>query len=603
MAAKLIFQLVGEATSAVAAFKKTGDAAKTTTSAAKTTGSSLGKIAGAVATGYAVSKIVDFGKTTVKAAEESAVAHNRLVSTFKGVGDASGAAAAAAEAYAGKLSKQTGVDDEAIMGAQALLATFHSVSGASAQQAGIFDRATAAAADLAAAGYGDLNSNAIQLGKALEDPVKGMAALSKSGVTFTAAQKQAILSMEKTGNHLGAQKVVLQNVESQVKGTAAATATSSAKMSVAWGNAQEAIGTALLPAISKISDVLTKLFIFVDANSSWLMPLIGGAIALAGTALAVSKAVSIFKGALEGVKLAVSGVKLAWMLLNSTFLASPLGLIIVGIVAVVAALVILYLKVAWFRNFVNAAFRGIIAGAQWLWSGLVGIFNALVAFFQRWGNLILFVLLGPWYLVFKLIKAAITGGWSGIVAQLNQWLGILGGIFGRVVGIIVAPFRGAWNAVYNAFIGPLVRGFAAIPGQIGGAISGVFGAIIAPFQRAYSWIQSNILGPLRSAWNGFANIINGVSLSTPAVKVAGHTLIPAFHWTPPWHIPTLAAGGLMTRTGLVYAHAGEVISPAPAAARGRWDQLVRIDTANFGERVDVDTFGKRLAWQIRTAGV
>ena len=66
-----------------------------------------------VATGFAVAKVVDFGKKVVGAAYESEKAHDRLVSVFKSVGDATGEGAKAAENYAAKLSAQTGIDDEA----------------------------------------------------------------------------------------------------------------------------------------------------------------------------------------------------------------------------------------------------------------------------------------------------------------------------------------------------------------------------------------------------------------------------------------------------------------------------------------------------------
>ncbi len=72
----------------------------------------------------------------------------------------------------------------------AILATFHSVSGTSAQQSGIFDRATKASLDLSRTGFGDVSTSAKQLGKALEDPVKGVTALKRSGVNFTPAQKR-----------------------------------------------------------------------------------------------------------------------------------------------------------------------------------------------------------------------------------------------------------------------------------------------------------------------------------------------------------------------------------------------------------------------------
>jgi hypothetical protein len=604
MAAKLLFQLVGEATSAVAAFKKTTDASKTTADAAKSTGGSLAKIAGAVATGYAVKKVVDFGKSTVEAAGAASKANKLVTATFKNAGDTTGDYAKQAIDLADSLGRQIGVSPQVIKGAEGILATFHSVSGAAGMQSGIFDRATRAAADLAAAGYGNMSSNAVQLGKALEDPTKGLAALTKSGVNFTQAQKDQIKNMQKSGNMLGAQKIILGEVEAQVKGTAAATAGSGAKMSVAFEEMKVKIGTSLLPAVGEVKKMFGGLFDFVGANAGWLVPLVAAVIGFATAVMIIAKAVQVFKVALEGIKLAISGVKLAWLALNSSFLASPIGLIIVAIIAFVAVLVILYLKVAWVRNAIDAAFRGIVAAAQWVWSGLVGVFNAIWSFLQRWGNLILMVILGPWYLVFRLIMAAINGGWSGVIGQLNSWLGILGGVLGRVVSIISGPFITAWHWVYANAISPLMNSFNGVVGAISGALSGVFNAIISPFQRAWAWIQSNILGPLRSAWNGFANTLNSVSISTPAVSIAGHDIIPAFHWTPPWHIPTLAAGGLLTRSGLVYAHAGEVISPAPAAANGRArGDLVKIEHAHFSERVDVDTFGKRLAWQIRTAGV
>jgi hypothetical protein len=603
MAAKLLFQLVGESTSAVNAFKQTTDASKTATGAAKTTGSTMAKIAGAVATGYAVKKVVDFGKSTVEAAGAAAHANKLVTATFKDAGDTTGEFAKHAIELADSLGRQIGVSPNVIKGAEGILATFHSVSSAAGVQSGVFDRATKAAADLAAAGYGDMSTNAKALGKALEDPTKGLTALTKSGVNFTQAQKDQIKNMQKSGDMLGAQKIILGEVESQVKGTAAATAGSGAKMSVAFEEMKVKIGTSLLPAVSKVKEMFGGLFDFVGANASWLVPLIAAFTGFAVAIFVIAKAVQMFTLALQGVKLAISGVKIAWALLNSSFLASPIGLIILAVIAFVAVLVILYLKVDWVRAAIDTAFAAVVAAAQWVWAGIVATFNAIVAFLGRWGNLILWVILGPWMVVFKLVLAAINGGWSGIIGQLNAWLGILGGVFGRVVGIVAAPFAAAWNWVYANFIRPLISGFSAIPGEIGSAIAGVYGAIIAPFQRAWGFIQSAILGPLRSAWNGVANVINSVSISTPAVSILGHEVVPAFHWSPPWHVPTLQAGGLLTRSGLVYAHAGEVISPAPAGAGGRRGEVVKIEHAHFSERVDVDLFGKRLAWQIRTAGV
>jgi hypothetical protein len=63
----------------------------------------------------------------------------------------------------------------------------------------------------------------------------------------------------------------------------------------------------------------------------------------------------------------------------------------------------------------------------------------------------------------------------------------------------------------------------------------------------------------------------------------------------------LQSGGLITRTGFVLAHAGEAITPLPSRARG--GPLVQIAHAHFSEKIDVESFGRRLAWTIETAGV
>jgi len=216
------------------------------------TGSKLSGLGKGLAGVVGSAAILKFGTDSVKAAEESAVATSRLENVFRQMGDTTGDAAKAAEHYAGVLSRKIGVDDEAIMAAQAQLATFGKVSDATARTAGIFDRATSAAADLAAAGFGSLDSNAVQLGKALQDPTKGLTALARSGVTFTDQQKAQIAAMQKSGDLLGAQKIVLAAIESQVGGTAAATATSSDKMKVAYGELQEQIGGKLLPVVSQV---------------------------------------------------------------------------------------------------------------------------------------------------------------------------------------------------------------------------------------------------------------------------------------------------------------------------------------------------------------
>ena len=157
-----------------------------------------------------------------------------------------------------KLSLKSGVDDEVIQSGANMLLTFKQVRNEVGKGNDIFDRATAAANDLSAAGFGDMSGQAKMLGKALNDPVKGMSALSRSGVTFTAEQQAKIKSLVAEGKQLEAQKIMLTEIESQVGGTAEAQATAGDKAAVAWGNLQETIGTGLLPVIDKMQTIFTE---------------------------------------------------------------------------------------------------------------------------------------------------------------------------------------------------------------------------------------------------------------------------------------------------------------------------------------------------------
>jgi hypothetical protein len=155
--------------------------------------------------------------------------------------------------YAQQQSLLVGVDDEVIKATQAKLLTFRNLTKTAGTLGGAFDRATKAAIDMAAAGFGTAESNATQLGKALQDPIKGITALNRAGITFTADQKELIKSLVESGKVLDAQNLILTEIESQVGGTAEATVTASQKMNIAFGEIQESLGQAVLPLFERFA--------------------------------------------------------------------------------------------------------------------------------------------------------------------------------------------------------------------------------------------------------------------------------------------------------------------------------------------------------------
>lgn len=154
------------------------------------------------------------------------------------------------------------------MQAGAVLATFRSIAG------DVFRRTLGLAQDLSTVFGQDLRGSATQLGKALEDPIEGITALNRVGVTFTETQREMIAEMVRVGDIAAAQTVILDTLEQQVGGAGAAEA---GGLAGAFNMAADAAG-ALLEALGEIvadelgvSQALQKiaagLFLVADAAS------------------------------------------------------------------------------------------------------------------------------------------------------------------------------------------------------------------------------------------------------------------------------------------------------------------------------------------------
>lgn len=212
--------------------------------------------------------LVDFGQkmavavtlpvaAIARSAVEGFIAQQKAMAdveaALKSMGNASGKTAAELGKTADQLEARSLYDAEDILKqVTAQLLTFGRISGQE------FDRAQQAVVDLAARMDGDLKGAAIQIGKALNDPIRGVSALSKAGIQFSDSQKAMIRSLVETGNIAAAQQVVLKELETQFRGAAqaAADATPWRAAQVAIGQAMDAIGEAVLPAVKAVADTV-----------------------------------------------------------------------------------------------------------------------------------------------------------------------------------------------------------------------------------------------------------------------------------------------------------------------------------------------------------
>jgi len=170
---------------------------------------SLKTLVSALAIGAAFRAVINATKE-----EEQAIA--QLEQTLKSTGRYTPELASQMKNYAAELQKVTTYGDETVIAMQALLLTFTKIGGDE------FNRAQKVTLDLATALKTDLKSAALQVGKALNDPVLGMTALSRSGIQFSEAQKDVVKQLVATGDVVGAQKIVLKELETQFGGSAEA---------------------------------------------------------------------------------------------------------------------------------------------------------------------------------------------------------------------------------------------------------------------------------------------------------------------------------------------------------------------------------------------
>jgi hypothetical protein len=230
-------------------------------------GNAIGGVTGALGklglAGLGVSALGDvFGGLTsglldgAMEAEQIAAATEAVLKSTRG---AAGMSADAIADLAGELSTVTKFEDDAIQSAENLLLTFTNIGK------NVFPDATETVLNMSEALGQDLKSSATQLGKALNDPVKGITALSRVGVAFTAQQKEQIEAMVKAGDVAGAQRIILKELEVEFGGAArAAGQTFAGKLAILQnqiGNVKESIGGALLPVLSGLVERATPLIV------------------------------------------------------------------------------------------------------------------------------------------------------------------------------------------------------------------------------------------------------------------------------------------------------------------------------------------------------
>lgn len=320
-----------------------------------------------VATGFfGIYAGTEFLKSSVTAFNESDKAATQLNATLQSTGFAAGLTKEALDKQAESLMNMSTFDDDAITGAQSLLLTFTNIKDE------VFNQTIPAIADLATKMGTDLNGATMQVGKALQDPIQGMAALRRVGVSFSQDQQDVIKQMQQTGNLAGAQKLILAELNKEFGGSASAAASTYAgQMQILqhqFGNVKEEIGLIVMQLLIKLKPVLESGIELFRNGVHWIREhgteLKALGIIIGGMAIGWA----VFTLSTWSASLALENMIVSVMGLTVAMYANPIGLI-VGALATLAA----GIYYAWQKS---EQFRG---GVMGVWEVLKSLFNFVVS--------------------------------------------------------------------------------------------------------------------------------------------------------------------------------------------------------------------------------
>jgi hypothetical protein len=186
-------------------------------------------------------------KESIKQFTAQEDAEAKLNAVLKSTGGAAGFTAKELTDMASQLQEVTTFGDETTISAQTLMLTFTNIGKK------VFPDAIEAAMDMSTVLGQDLQQSTMQLGIALNNPIEGMTRLRRVGVAFTGEQVNMVTQLQRSGDIMGAQKIILKELNTEFGGAArAAGQTLGGQLKMLQnriGEVFEGIGKDLAPAL------------------------------------------------------------------------------------------------------------------------------------------------------------------------------------------------------------------------------------------------------------------------------------------------------------------------------------------------------------------
>jgi len=525
---------------------------------------------------------------TVHSFTESENVAAQLDAVLRSTGGAAGVTRDSAIELSKALQKQTTYSDEAVLSAENLLLTFTAIGK------DIMPQATETVLDMSTALGQDTKSSAVQLGKALQDPILGITALRRVGVNFSEDQKTVIENLVKTGNKAEAQRLILKELNTEFGGSARNAAQTFAGSMAQLGNVlddvMEVIGSVVVDALDPL----------IGAIQTWIYEA-GGAEAIGQKLVAGFEALKPYFPIIAGA--IIGGLIPAFVALGAAIwgaLAPLLPFIAAGAaIGLVVKLIVDKLGgwdatmqkmqpvIDWFKNaweqIVNIWNQYLLPALKMLWNEFeTKLLPALQKLWAEHGPEIIKVLeflaifmgvnmlvgigilIGALYVLINVLSAVVNAvTWVGSEIK-RQWQMMSDAWTGTVAGIQLSinMFVAFFNALPQNIgfaIGATVRWFLMLPFVVAGMVNDVNAWLNTLPGRAY-----NALASMVNAISSWFNTLPGRAQST------GQSLVNGFIMSLNM-LPGLVGGIFNNVVNTVSSWAGAMFDRAKNIAGRFWE--------------------------------
>jgi phage-related protein len=447
----------------------------------------------------ALGAVTDFVSEGIKGAAEFDAVFSQTEAVIASTGGAAGLTATEMSNMAMSMSALSGqslFSDDAILGAQNVLATFTNIKGEN------FGMATQSILDMSQALGMDLDSAAMQVGKALNDPVAGLAALSRSGVQFTAEQEAMIKAMVEAGDVAGAQEVMMAELNTQFGGSAAAAVDTYAGQQIILKEKMDDISSTLGEALMPI------LMEFGTFMADTVMPILADVITSLSDWMTSMQETGTTSGVFDTIRNAIAGVPGVLETLNGalatvlvflqplTDAATTFGTIFLTAMTSAGTAIMEYLA--------SPAVMSFLEGLQTLLIAIATVVrDVLVLAFQNAA------------IAWDLLSQAFTIAWPYIQTVLDTFFSLVTTVMAAVTGILTAlsqvvtgDFQGAWTTLKET---------------VGTALEDLWAFFVTLDKNLTSFFDEIIPEALALGTNMVQGIADGISSGASLIKDAAMT--------------------------------------------------------------------------------